>query len=153
VEEKKMAKERTRDDVEWELEWEKKQKKILLICSAIFCGLGIIGGVAFGIAMGSGDIVINIIAGVFVYGVWLGTGIGGAISYIPHIPHMFKQSVREGGGCLGEGCFDSVTGLLKGILIWLVIFSVLGPVGLLIRFLLAKHKIKQLEKELSGFGQ
>jgi len=144
-----MAKERTRDDVELDLEWEKKQKKLLLICTAICCGLGLIIGVVAGIAEGDLE---TFLLGSFC-GIWFGTGIGLAISYFPIIPHMFKQRVKEGGGCLGEGCFDSVKDLLIGILIWLVIFSALGPIGFLVRFLLSNHKIKKYEKELSGFGQ
>jgi len=113
-----MAKERTREDVESELWWEKKQKKLLLICTAIFAGIGIIIGLVLGISEGDTG---TIFAGFF-GGLWIGTGVGGAISYLPEIPHMFKQSVKEGGGCFGEGCFDSVKDLLLGILVWMGIF-------------------------------
>jgi len=145
-----MATEKTRDDIEWELEWEKKEKKLLLICTAICAGIGIIIGAIAGITEGGGA---ESFFGMGFLGLWIGAGVGGAISYLPSIPHMFKQRVKEGGGCLGEGCFDTVKNLLIGILIWLVIFSLLGPIGLLIRILLANRKIKQLEKLLSEFGQ
>jgi hypothetical protein len=145
-----MTKERTRDDIERELEWEKKWKKILLICAAICAGIGIIIGAILGITE-IGD--IEGFFGGFFGGLWIGTGVGNIISYLPGIPHMFKQRVKEGGGCLGEGCFDSVKDFLIGLLLWMGIFTVLGPIGLLIRFLLSNHSIKKLEKELSEFGQ
>jgi len=147
MEEKKMAKrERTKEYVEWELEWEKKEKKLLLICTAICSGLGLIIGVVAGIQ--SGEEIATII-GIIIAGIWIGTGIGLVISYFPHIPHMFKQRVQESGGCFGEGCMDNVTDLIKGLLIWLVILSALGPIGFLVRYLMGNHTIKKLEKELS----
>jgi len=140
-----MAKERTRDDVEWELEWEKKNKKFFLICCAVCTGIGLIAGIVMAIIEGNPIYVLGLL--------WVGTGVGNIITYIPYIPHMFKQSVREGGGCFGEGCFESVKDFLIGILIWMGIFTVLGPIGLLIRFLWSNHRIKKLEEELSEFGQ
>jgi len=140
-----MAKERTREDVEWDLKWEKGQKKLLLICSAICTGIGLIIGVVYGISEGELSLIFM--------GIWFGAGAGNAISYLPAIPHMFKRSVMEGGGCLGEGCLESVKDLLIGIVIWLVIFSFLGPIGLLIRVLIGNSKIKRYEEELSGYGQ
>jgi len=151
MEEKKMVKERTREDIEWDLEWEKRWKKILLICSAIFCGLGIIIGAVLGITEGGG---IEGFLGGFFGGLWVGTGVGGFISYIPNIPHALKRAAREGGGCSNsDGCFESVKDLLIGILIWLVVLSMLGPIGLLVRFLWGKYKIKKFERELSEFGR
>jgi len=136
-----MAKERTKEDVEWELAWEKKEKKLLLICTAICAGIGLIIGIIAGISEGS--------AGIIIAGLWIGTGVGLAISYFPSIPHIFKETVKESGGCFGEGCIDNVIYLLKGILVWLGIFSALGPIGFLIRYLMSNHKIKKLENELS----
>jgi len=142
-------KERTKEDVEIDLWWEKKEKKLLLICSAICCGLGLIVGLVVGITEGGSDIIF---AGIF-GGLWIGTGVGVFISYLPRIPHNLKQEVKEGGGCLAEGCSDIVINFLKTIAIGLIILSALGPIGLLIRFLWGKHEIKKLEKELSSFGQ
>ena len=140
-----MAKERTREDVEWDLKWEKGQKKLLLICSAICTGIGLIIGVVFGMSEGELSMIFA--------GIWIGSGVGNAISYFPAIPHGFKQSVREGGGCLGGGCLDSVLDFLKTIVIWLLIISALGPIGMLIRVLIGNSKIKRYEEELSGYGQ
>jgi hypothetical protein len=142
-----MARERTREDVEWELEWEKGNKKFFLICSAICAGIGLIIGAITGITSTGG--IEGFFAGFF-GGLWIGAGVGNIISFFPRFPHMFKQSVREGGGCFGEGCFDSVKQLLIGVLVWMVIFSALGPIGTLIRFLWCNHSIKKLEKLLNG---
>jgi len=140
-----MAEERTREYVEWELEWEKKQKKFFLICCAICAGIGLIVGIVMAISDGAPMYVLG--------GFWIGTGAGNIISYLPAIPHAFKQKVKEGGGCFGEGCFESVKNLLIGLLLWMGIFTVLGPIGLLIRFFISNHSIKKLENELSEFGQ
>jgi len=139
-----MAEEkRTKEDVESDLQWEKFQKKLLLIGSAICCGIGLI----YGLINAHGE------SENFIMAIWIGIGAGGFISYLPAIPHMFKQRVKEGGGCLGNGCIDNITELLKGIVFTLIFLSALGPIGLLVRFLMSRHRIKKLERELSSFGQ
>ena len=139
-----MAEERTREDVEWELEWEKRNKKFFLICSAVCAGIGLIIGIVMAITDSSPEYTF--------LGLWIGAGGGNAISFFPRIPHMFKRSVKEGGGCFGQGCFENVKDLLIGIVIWLFIFSALGPIGTLIRFLVCNHSIKKLER-LLGSGE
>jgi|TergutMp193P3_1026864.scaffolds.fasta_scaffold33110_2 uncharacterized BrkB/YihY/UPF0761 family membrane protein len=129
-----------RESLIWDIEWEKREKKILLICSAICAALGLIIGIVVGISE----------SGVFMtafMGLWIGTGIGGAISYVPDIPYVFKQTMKE------EGFGEAVKSTLIGILIWFFIFWFLGLVGLLIRVLIKNHKIKKLEKRLSDIGQ
>jgi len=133
AEEVKAAKEKIENDL-W---WEKRQKKIILICSAVCCGLGLIIGV---VATSGNDVM----AGIF-WGIWIGTGIGGAIGYFPTIPHVFVQAMRE------EGFGEALKNTLIGIFFFLIIFSLLGPIGLLIRVLRMNYRIKKFEKQLSGF--
>ena len=129
-----------REQLELDIAWEKREKKILLICSAVCCGLGLIIGTIVGISEGG---IENIIIYIFV-GMWAGTGVGGALSYVPGIPYAFKKSMKE------EGFGGALKSTLLGILIWFLIFWIIGPVGLLIRVLMRNHKIKKLQKRLGG---
>jgi hypothetical protein len=129
-----------REDLILNIEWEKREKKILLICSAVCCGLGLIIGIVSGVRDS------NVFVAVFM-GLWIGTGIGGAVSYVPNIPYAFKQTMKE------EGFGEALKTTLVGILIWFFIFWIIGPIGLLVRVLIRNHKIKKLEKRLSVLEQ
>ena len=131
-----------RDGLEFDLEWEKKEKKRLLICTAVCSIIGFIIGLAVGISEGDIEVVFGGIFG----GIWLGAGVGGAISYLPVIPHTFKNMVAE------EGCFEGIKSLLIGVAIWVIIFTFLGALGFLIRFLMANHKIKKIQNSLDAAG-
>jgi hypothetical protein len=141
-EESKMAEltQEERTDVEVNLAWEKREKKIFLICTLVCCIIGI--GTGIGLAVGYGD--INIILGGIFGGMWLGTGIGGSVDYFRNLPHIVKEFVKEKG--LGEG-FKAV---LIGLFGWVIIFTLLGVLGFLIRLLMKNHKIKKLGKLLSA---
>ena len=138
MEEKKMAnvENLSKEDLEQDIWWEKREKKILLICSAICCGIGLIIGVVT--ADGDGSTIF--------YGIWFGAGIGGAIGYIRSVPYTFKQAVEE------EGFGEGLKSTLLGLLFWLIIFAIAGPVSLLIRILRMNFKIKKFEKRLSELG-
>jgi hypothetical protein len=112
-------------DKNFEVEREEKELKILLILSGIGFVLGAIIGANGG----------NVL-----FGMWVGIGIGGALSFIPFIPYMFKSNVIEHG--FGEG----IKIALGGLAVWLVIFILAGPIALLVRFLMKKHKIKKLQE-------
>jgi hypothetical protein len=116
---------------------EKKELKILLILS----GIGFIIGAIIGISasLESGEII-----GIFL-GMWFGIGIGGALSFITEIPYHFKSAVREKG--FGEG----IKSALMGILLWLAIFAVAGPIGLLIRVLRTNSRIKKIRTAVEAF--
>jgi hypothetical protein len=129
-----------REDLELEIAWEKREKKILLICSAVCCGLGLIIGVVAGIS--NGDLGSALLGGI-----WIGTGIGSSISYIPEISRDFKKAMK------GEGFGEALKTAFIGILVWFFIFGVIGPIGLLIRVSIKNNKIKKLEKRLSTAGQ
>jgi MFS family permease len=128
-----------RENIEWDIEWEKRAKKILLICSAVCCGLGFVIGLVLGISGGSMEEVLGGIFG----GIWIGTGVGGAIGYFPYIPRVFMQDMRE------NGLKEALIGILLGILVWVCIFGLIGPVGLPIRILRMNFRIKKFEKRLS----
>jgi integral membrane sensor domain MASE1 len=108
----------------------KKELKILLILSGIGFIIGAIIGIKASVESGEIDSVF--------LGMWFGIGIGGALSFIVAIPYMFKTFVREKG--FGEG----VKAALGGILVWLAIFAVAGPIGLLIRGLRINSRIKKI---------
>jgi len=129
-----------REDINSDIEWEKREKKILLVCSAVCCGLGTIIGIVVGIRG------IEVFSSVFA-GLWVGTGIGGAISYFPTIPYVFKDTMKE------EGFGAALKTILIGILIWVFVFGFIGPIGLLVRVLIRNQKIKKLEKCLNNLGQ
>jgi len=138
-EEKKMAKEeKTKEDLEFDIHWEESEKKKLLICTAVCCGLGIIIGVITGIIQSNMENIF--------FGLWFGTGAGGVISYITGIPSVFKQAVKE------HGFLEGLKTTLLGILLWVFIFAILGPVILLIRVLIMNYKIKKFKKLLSELG-
>jgi len=129
-----------RESLAWDIEWEKKEKKIMLICTAVGAGLGLIIGIVVGVQESG-------VAMMALMGLWIGSGIGCALSYIPNIPYAFKETMKR------EGFGEAVKTTFFGILVWLLIFWIIGPVGLLIRLLIRNHKIKKLEKRLSELGQ
>jgi cell division protein FtsX len=139
MEESKMAKleQEEKEKLEFDLAWEQKEKKILLICTLVCFVIGTVIGVVTGISEGEAAFVIFA-------GMWFGVGIGGAIGYIPSIPYLFKQSVKE------EGFGEGIKSAFVGILIWVFIFAALGLLGFLIRLLVKNHKIRKLQKRLSG---
>ena len=131
-------------ELEQEIWWEKRAKKILLICSGVCCGIGLIIGVVTGLqSYGGLGVFANVFSHVFL-GIWFGTGIGGAIGYISVIPRVFKETMEE------EGFKSALVSTLLGLLFWLIIFGLLGPVSLLIRILRMNFRIRRFEKRLRG---
>ena len=133
----------SREDLEFDIVWEKRARKILLICTAICTGLGLIGGAAQGIAMEEG--IMNVVVFVVAYGLWLGPGLGGAISRIPMMHYIQKEARKRGE--------ESARNTLILNLIEFFFFLFVGPLGLLVRILRMNSRIKKFEKRLSEFGQ
>jgi tetratricopeptide (TPR) repeat protein len=102
----------------------KKERKILLVLSAI--------GFILGIIIGANDRNILI-------WMWAGIGIGGALSFLPEIPGIFMSGYRK------EGFTEAIKTTIGGGLIWLVIFMIAGPIGLLVRILKINKKIKEYQ--------
>jgi len=109
------------DDENYEVKQLKKEMKILLICSAV--------GFILGTIIGAGS--ENVFAGM-----WFGIGIGGALNFIPEIPGIFMRGFRS------EGCVEALKTTFVGGLIWVVIFMVAGPIGLLVRVIKKNIAIK-----------
>jgi len=100
----------------------RKEKKVLLILSAI--------GFVLGAIIGGSD-------GSILMGMWFGIGIGGAVSFLPVIPGIFMSGFRR------EGFVEAVKTTVLGGIIWFIIFMVAGPIGLLIRILKINKKMKE----------
>ena len=130
---------KSRKELELEIAWEKRAKKILLICSAVCCGIGLIVGVVYAISEGTFGAVLG--------GIWIGIGIGGVIGFIPNTPHFFKQEMEK------KGFGEALKSTLIGILGALIVFSFIGPIGLLIRILRINQRIKKFEESLSEVGE
>jgi len=131
----------SREDLMRDFEQEKRQKKILLICSAVCSSLGLVIGVISGVIW-HGDM-----EGIFTFafaGLWIGTGFGGTISYLPGIPYAFSMALKE------EGFGGAIKTTLIGIFVWFFGFMFLGPIGLLVRVLMKNHRIKKLAKLLAA---
>jgi len=119
--------EEAKEDLEQDIAWEKRARKILLICSAVCCGIGLIIGVALAQNGGSYAIVGMI---------WVGIGLGGALT------KFFKFS-------------NAYNGTNISSIFWLVLFLFFlfaGPIGLLIRILRMNSRIKKFEGQLSALG-
>jgi len=130
--------EERKERCEFDIYYEKRAKKILLICTAICGGLGLIGGIAGGISVGGG---IEILAFIIV-GLWFGVGFGGAISLIRMFIYLHKEAAKR-----GEENFSFVFTLIE---FFVILFA--GLLGLLIRILRLNHRIKKFEKRLSELG-
>jgi len=126
---KKMADvEVTKEDLELDIAQEKRARKILLICSAVGLGIGLITGVALA-QNGGGSFDFN--------WMWLGIGLGGALT------KFFKFGVAYNGTTISS-------------IFWLVLFLFFlfaGPIALLIRFLRMNYRIKKFEEQLIALGQ
>jgi tetratricopeptide (TPR) repeat protein len=110
-----------------------REIKRLLICSGVCAVIGIIIGIiSCGGYYGDGRLLGNIFLGI-----WIGAGIGAALEFIVAVPGTFKQAVKEDGFSAG------VKSTIIGLLIWLAIFIIGGPIGLLVRVLKKKHEIKK----------
>jgi len=133
-----MTESEKREDLELDIWWEKRAKKILLICTAVCSGICLIGGIVLCILTNQDEILIGILAGLFI-GIWLGPGLGGAISLFPVFIHTHKKAKER-----GEEDFAFIFNVIL-----FFVFLFIGPVGLLIRVLRINHKIKKLEKLLS----
>lgn len=143
MEESKMAEaEKTsKEDLELDIWWEKKAKKILLICTLICCGLGIIGGVAYGISDGS---FYSVLIGIASFGLWCGVGFGGAISLVPMFFSHQNAAHERGEGAENRSI---IINLILFLFFWFV-----GPLGFLMRILRLNHRIKKFEKQLNALG-
>jgi hypothetical protein len=126
-----------REEIVSDIAWEKREKKIFLICTLVCFVIGTIIGIVASIDEGEAGSMLF-------YGIWIGTGIGGAVGYIRSLPYVVKKSVQEEG--LGEG----LKTVLIGIVVWVIIFAFLGIIGFLIRLLMKNHKIKKYEKLLGA---
>jgi len=130
-----------REELEFDIAWEKRAKKIILICSAICGGLGLIIGVVIGIKEGG----ISLFVGGFLGGLWIGTGLGGAISLVPRFFRHQIEAHDRGGEKAEE---HAIT--FNFIMFFFLLFA--GPLGLLIRVLRINHRIKDFEEQLSALG-
>ena len=108
----------------YELEIAKKERKTLLICSAI----GFFLGTIFGAAEGS-----------VLMGMWFGTGVGAGISLIVFIPRLFMNVFRE------EGIKEAFKVAGIGSAVWFLLFMFAGPITLLVRVLKKNSEIKKLQ--------
>jgi zinc transporter ZupT len=140
MEEKKMDElEKRREDLEFKIYCEKRAKKILLICTAICAGLGLIGGVVAGIV---GKSIYDFALAVVAWGIWAGPGLGGAISIIPLLHSVQKEAEKRGED-------ESQNTFIFNVILF-VLFFLAGPVGLLIRILRMNFKIKKFERQLKA---
>jgi hypothetical protein len=130
--------EKLREDLKFDIWWEKRARKILLICTAICCGLGLIGGVAYGIEGSE-----NVLMSVLVFGIWFGPGLGGAVSIVPILFEAHKEAKRKGDD-------EQASFWISVVLFFIFMFA--GPIGLLIRILRMNHRIKNFEEQLSASG-
>jgi len=129
--------EEEREELKFDIEWEKRAKKILLICTAICCGIGLIIGVAQGIVMQ--ESILDVLLGVLLFGIWFGPGLGGAISLFPSLYYVHKEAKKR-----GEENSSAVF-----ILILFLFFLFVGPIGLLVRVLRMNYRIKKFKNQLS----
>jgi len=130
--------EKRREDLEFKIYWEKRAKKILLICTVICSGLGFIGGIVGGIMSGGG--IYNFVMYIVAWGIWAGPGLGGAINIFPRMYYWHKEAKKR-----GEGDVDAT--FISNLIIFLVFFFA-GPIGLLIRILRINSLIKKYERQL-----
>jgi len=61
-------------------------------------------------------------------GIWFGIGFGGNIDLITDIPRLFSIGLER------DGLVEAIKTTLGGSLVWAIIFTVLGPIGFLVRF-------------------
>jgi len=129
--------EKRREDIEFNIYQEKKEKKILLICCAICSGLGFVSGVVYGIYTRS---MYDFLMGIIAWGIWAGPGFGSAISLIPIYISIYKNSKKRG---------ETDIGVITNVIFFLVFFFA-GPIGLLIRVLRKNSLIKKYERQLKA---
>jgi len=110
----------------YEVATEKKELKVLLILSAIGFVLGALIGTA------------NIEEGGIFFGMWFGIGIGGALSFIPGIPGIFKRVFKK------DGFIEAIKVSVGGSVVWFILFMLAGPIGLIVRVIKKRRKIKNL---------
>jgi len=137
----------TREDLEWDLALEKRAKKSLLICTAICTGIGLIFGLVWGISEAKGDAIeyiVYIAGGLIAFGIWLGSGLGGAITLIPQQLWVMKEVTKR--MIKGE---TGHTFFIGEFLFKFFLFLIIGPLGLLIRILRMNYRIKKFEKSIS----
>jgi len=119
---------KTREDFEQDIAWEKEKRKIILICAVI----GFIVGTIIGVVK---DEIIG--------GIWIGIGLGGAISLFPVFINTHKRAKK----IVGENYASIINFIL------FVALLVIGPIGLLIRVLRINHRIKEFEECISEARQ
>jgi len=117
---------------------EKKERKIILICSVVGLVLGLITGVIIAVNIGGSDLE-GIVIGAIV-GMWVGTGLGSALSFLPMFPHLFMSVFKE------EGFFAAIKTILIAGIGGFILFWCAGPIGLLVRVLKINSKINGLQK-------
>ena len=120
---------KSKEELESDIAWEKRARKILLICSAVCCVIGLIIGMALAQDGGSSSDIS--------YMIWFGIGLGGALT------KFFKFS-------------NAYNGTTISSIFWLVLFLFFffaGPIALLIRILRMNSRIKEFEGQLSALGQ
>jgi len=127
--------EKTKEDLEVDIVLEKKARKILIICSAVCCVIGIIAGVGLAVEGDSSFVWTTI---------WISIGLGGALTKLP-IFSVAHLSASKGGGII-----ETLSAIF-----WIALFLVFlfaGPVGLLIRILRMSIRINKFEEQLSALG-
>jgi len=107
---------------------EKKELKILLICSAIGFILGTIIG-----ANGGGTVEI-------ILGMWFGIGVGGALTLLDILPYTYKETLHE------RGFEEAIKEFFKTLIFLLIAFTLAGPIGFLVRVIRKNIIIKKLQR-------
>jgi len=134
--------EETREELEADIAWELRAKKILLICTAVCSGICLVGGMIYSILLSRDNLLVGICAGIF-FGVWIGPGLGSAVSLFPVFNRMHKVAKEKG---------EEGDNFIFNLLLFLA-FLFIGPVSLIIRILRINHIIKKLKKRISRLPQ
>ena len=112
-----------------ELVAEKKDLKFLLICSGVGLVIGIIAGI-----IAAPPITRLIIT------MWFGIGLGGAATFVAGIPGIYR--LRQ-----DDGFVQAILGSIREVILWLLLFLVLGPVALIIRLIWKGTRIMKLQEK------
>ncbi len=93
-----------------------KERIILLVCTVI----GLVVGILIGKKVNYGEVDF--------FSIWFGIGGGVALSFLPETPGIFMLGWEE------DGFIEAIKSTFIGGIIWLAIFAIAGPIGLIIRF-------------------
>jgi len=138
--------EKTIRELEIEIERQKKQRKILIICSTVGFIIGLVFGVISAILDATKPNEYIAMTGVekakeFLWGIWLGTGFGVFLSSFSIVTYIYNKTAEKHGS--GKGLLAAA---LWGIGFWGFIFGGGGFIGLALRLLIIFFIIKRCEK-------